>query len=56
MYYVDKYEEVKEWLNEWKSFWMIEVFEVIVFFESFEKKSEVVVFIEVGFMKVVECI
>ncbi|KMP36283.1 aminodeoxychorismate synthase component I [Bacillus cereus] len=55
-HYVDKYEEAKERLNEWKSLWMTEVPEVTVPFESPEKKSEAVAFTEAGFMKAVECI
>ncbi|MGN4782410.1 aminodeoxychorismate synthase component I [Bacillus cereus group sp. MYBK217-2] len=55
-HYVDKYEEAKERLNEWKSLWMTEAPEVTVPFESPEKKSEAVAFTEVGFMKAVECI
>ncbi|MFB5094778.1 aminodeoxychorismate synthase component I [Bacillus cereus] len=55
-HYVDKYEEAKERLNEWKSLWMTEAPEVTVPFESPEKKSEAVVFTEAGFMKAVECI
>ncbi|HDZ3282480.1 TPA: aminodeoxychorismate synthase component I [Bacillus cereus] len=56
MHYVDKYEEAKERLNEWKSLWMTEAPEVTVPFESPEKKSEAVAFTEAGFMKAVECI
>ena len=41
-HYVDKYEEAKERLNEWKSLWMTEAPEVTVPFESPEKKSEAV--------------
>ncbi|EEL58272.1 aminodeoxychorismate synthase, component I [Bacillus cereus] len=55
-HYVDKYEEAKERLNEWKSLWMTEAPEVTVSFESPEKKSEAVAFTEAGFMKAVECI
>ncbi|HDR7761816.1 aminodeoxychorismate synthase component I [Bacillus cereus] len=55
-HYVDKYEEAKERLNEWKSLWMTEAPEVTVPFESPEKKSEAVAFTEAGFMKAVECI
>ncbi|MDA2303137.1 aminodeoxychorismate synthase component I [Bacillus cereus] len=55
-HYVDKYEEAKERLNEWKSLWMTEAPEVTVRFESPEKKSEAVAFTEAGFMKAVECI
>ncbi|MDA2531728.1 aminodeoxychorismate synthase component I [Bacillus cereus] len=55
-HYVDKYEEAKERLNEWKSLWMTEAPEVTVPFESPEKKSESVAFTEAGFMKAVECI
>ncbi|PGN44356.1 aminodeoxychorismate synthase, component I [Bacillus cereus] len=55
-HYVDKYEEAKERLNEWKSLWMTEAPEVTVPFESSEKKSEAVAFTEAGFMKAVECI
>ncbi|HFK1465496.1 MULTISPECIES: aminodeoxychorismate synthase component I [Bacillus] len=55
-HYVDKYEEAKERLNEWKSLWMTEATEVTVPFESPEKKSEAVAFTEAGFMKAVECI
>ncbi|MEF7638551.1 aminodeoxychorismate synthase component I [Bacillus thuringiensis] len=55
-HYVDKYEEAKERLNEWKSLWMKEAPEVTVPFESPEKKSEAVAFTEAGFMKAVECI
>ncbi|MGA4501616.1 aminodeoxychorismate synthase component I [Bacillus bombysepticus] len=55
-HYVDKYEEAKERLNEWKSLWMTEALEVTVPFESPEKKSEAVAFTEAGFMKAVECI
>ncbi len=55
-HYVDKYEEAKERLNEWKSLWMTKAPEVTVPFESPEKKSEAVAFTEVGFMKAVECI
>lgn len=38
-HYVDKYEEAKERLNEWKSLWMTEAPEVTVPFESPEKKK-----------------
>ncbi|QFQ24169.1 aminodeoxychorismate synthase component I [Bacillus thuringiensis] len=55
-HYVDKYEEAKERLNEWKSLWMTKAPEVTVPFESPEKKSEAVAFTEAGFMKAVECI
>ncbi|MDZ4533207.1 aminodeoxychorismate synthase component I [Bacillus cereus] len=55
-HYVDKYEEAKERLNEWKSLWMTEAPEVTVPFGSPEKKSEAVAFTEAGFMKAVECI
>ncbi|PEQ56803.1 aminodeoxychorismate synthase component I [Bacillus cereus] len=55
-HYIDKYEEAKERLNEWKSLWMTEAPEVTVPFESPEKKSEAVAFTEAGFMKAVECI
>ncbi|MEB9975344.1 aminodeoxychorismate synthase component I [Bacillus cereus] len=55
-HYVDKYEEAKERLNEWKGLWMTEAPEVTVPFESPEKKSEAVAFTEAGFMKAVECI
>ncbi|HDR7711195.1 aminodeoxychorismate synthase component I [Bacillus cereus] len=55
-HYVDKYEEAKERLNEWKILWMTEAPEVTVPFESPEKKSEAVAFTEAGFMKAVECI
>ncbi|HFK1748699.1 aminodeoxychorismate synthase component I [Bacillus cereus] len=55
-HYVDKYEEAKERLNEWKSLWMTEAPEVTVPFESPEKKSEAVAFTEAGFMKAVKCI
>ncbi|ASZ63955.1 aminodeoxychorismate synthase component I [Bacillus cereus] len=55
-HYVDKYEEAKERLNEWKSLWMTEAPEVTVPFESPEKESEAVAFTEAGFMKAVECI
>lgn len=55
-HYVNKYEEAKERLNEWKSLWMTKAPEVTVPFESPEKKSEAVAFTEAGFMKAVECI
>ena len=55
-HYVDKYEEAKERLNEWKSLWMTKAPEVTVPFESPEKKSEAVAFTEAGCMKAVECI
>ncbi|MCU5712930.1 aminodeoxychorismate synthase component I [Bacillus cereus] len=55
-HYVDKYEEAKERLNEWKSLWMTKAPEVTVPFESPGKKSEAVAFTEAGFMKAVECI
>ncbi|ARV95546.1 aminodeoxychorismate synthase component I [Bacillus cereus] len=55
-HYVDKYEEAKERLNEWKSLWMTKAPEVTVPFESPEKKSEAVAFTEAGFMQAVECI
>ena len=55
-HYVDKHEEAKDRLNEWKVLWTTEAPEVTMPFACPEKKSEAVAFTEEGFMKAVECI
>ncbi|MEI2314168.1 aminodeoxychorismate synthase component I [Bacillus paramobilis] len=55
-HYVDKREEAKERLNEWKVLWATEAPEVTIPFACPEKKSEAVAFTEESFMKAVECI
>ena len=55
-HYVDKHEEAKERLNEWKILWATEAPEVTIPFACPEKKNEAVAFTEESFMKAVECI